>query len=274
MASSSVSGSSSGPVVVVTGGSRGIGAAIARRVAKAGGTVAVVFRSRRDEADKVVAELPSTAANGLQQQHAAFQADVSDPAACEKLIEEIVQRYGRIHALVNNAGILEDYSINTKEYADFAAGNAHQMNANAASAANLSWLVARHMATVAADENDGGCRGRIVNISSRSAYQGSAVAVTTYAASKAAMGLLGQNLARTFGPRGIAFFGVAPTYVLTDMVQAKWESVKDAVLEQHPIGRIPTADEVARAAQWLAMEAPLPMTGTVVDVNGASHVHH
>jgi NAD(P)-dependent dehydrogenase (short-subunit alcohol dehydrogenase family) len=259
--------SSSRPVVLVTGASRGIGRAIAIRCAEAGATVAVGYKSNSAMAEETLSLLAGSGAG-----HKAFQADVTNPADCERLVADVVAAFGRLDTLVNNAGVLEDVSIHTESFDAFAAGNKMHLDANATSAANLTFLACKVMAKQAADAD--GLRGRVVNVTSRSAYQGSAVAVTTYAASKAAMSLLGQTLARTFGGRGIAFFAVAPTFVMTDMVKGRWEEVKEKVLAQHPIDRIPSADEVGRVGQWLAMSAPLPVTGTIVDVNGASHLHH
>jgi 3-oxoacyl-[acyl-carrier protein] reductase len=254
------------PVVLITGGSRGLGRAIAEHVAMAGASVAINFRQDSASADATLASL------GHGGHHAAFQADVTVPEECERLVHAVLERFGRIDALVNNAGILTKANIGAPTYDEFVRSHHVVFEANATSVANITFLVARQMATQ--EPMADGCRGRIVNLTSRSAYQGSAAGFSSYAASKAAVGLLGQTLAVTFGPRGIAFFGIAPTFIETDMVAPFWESIKDTVIAQHPIGRLPTADEVGRIGQWLAMSAPLPMTGTIIDVNGASHIHH
>ena len=269
----------SSPVVLVTGASRGIGRCIAQRLAAKGATIAVNYRSDDSAADATLASLQGTG-------HLLFKADIGSPAACESLVAAVLERFGRIDALVNNAGVLERIDVNQcASYEAFVEGNRRHLDANATSASNLMFLVCKAVASQAPrspgasvegsiQPTPADCKCRIVNISSRSAYQASAVAVTTYAASKAAMSLMSQNLARTFGRCGIGFYTVAPTFVLTDMVAGHWDSVKEAVLAQHPSGRIPTGDEIARAVEWLALEAPLAATGSIVDVNCASHIHH
>ncbi|MBX3738660.1 MAG: SDR family oxidoreductase [Candidatus Didemnitutus sp.] len=245
------------PVTLVTGASRGIGRAIAQHLAKRGARVALHYASNDTAARDTLASL---AGEG----HALFRADVSDPAACERLVADVVARFGRLDVLVNNAGIYEDDSIKTASYSEWQRVWRRTLDTNLLGPANLTFLAVQHFRL------RGG--GRIVNITSRAAFRGELTA-QSYAASKAALNITGQSLARALGADNIHVFTVAPGWIDTEMATAALTGPGAAdVLAQHPLGRVGTADEMGTTVAWLALEAPANLTGCIIDANGASYL--
>ncbi|MFC0113355.1 SDR family NAD(P)-dependent oxidoreductase [Kibdelosporangium aridum] len=220
--------------VLVTGGSRGIGAAIADAF--------------RDKGDKVVALSSS-------------DADLADPDAIERAVTSAVETLGGIDVLVNNAGLVELGSLHELSYADWQSLWQRTFAVNVFGAANMSYLVARHMI-------DRGIRGRIVNVGSRGAFRGEPD-MPAYGASKAALHSLGQSLAVSLAPHGIAVTSVAPGFVGTDRVA---EMVTEDVRRQSPFGRVARPEEIAAAVIYLASAEAEWASGTVVDLNGASYL--
>jgi 3-oxoacyl-[acyl-carrier protein] reductase len=246
-----------GMVVLVTGGSRGIGRAVAEQFAARGATVAVQFRAARQAADATLAALAGSG-------HVAIQADLADPEQARSLIERVLDRLGRIDVLVNNAGIYEEHPILETSYADWQRIWRRTIDTNLLGPANLLHAVAPHM--VAA----GG--GRIVNISSRGAFRGEPDH-PAYGASKAGLNNLGQSMARALGPHGIYVTTVAPGFVDTDMAAPLLQGPGgDAIRAQSPLNRAATPEEVARVVAFLASPGAESTTGAIVDVNGASYL--
>jgi 3-oxoacyl-[acyl-carrier protein] reductase len=246
-----------GTVVLVTGGSRGIGRAVAEEFAARGATVAVQFRADRRAADDTLASLGGDG-------HLALQADVADPEQARALIERVVGQLGRIDVLVNNAGIYEEHPVLETSYEDWQRAWRRTLETNLLGPANLIHAVAPHM--VAA----GG--GRIVNISSRGAFRGEPDH-PAYGASKAGLNSLGQSMARALGPHGIYVTTVAPGFVETDMAAPFLDGADgDAIRGQSPLNRAATAREVARVVVFLATPGAESTTGAIVDVNGASYL--
>jgi NAD(P)-dependent dehydrogenase (short-subunit alcohol dehydrogenase family) len=253
-----VSADFEGRVVLVTGGSRGIGRAVAREFAARGATVAVQFRADRAAAEVTVASLGG--AGG----HLALQADLADPEQARALVGRVVDGLGRVDVLVNNAGIYEEHPVLETGYEDWLEIWRRTIAVNLLGPANLIHAVAPHM--VAA----GG--GRIVNVSSRGAFRGEADH-PAYGASKAGLNSLGQSMARGLGGHGIYVTTVAPGFVETDMAAPFLEGPEgDAIRAQSPLGRAATAEEVARVVVFLATPGAEFTTGAVVDVNGASYL--
>ena len=247
-----------GRVVLVTGGSRGIGRAVAREFAARGATVAVQFRADRAAATDTLASLGG--AGG----HLAVAADVADPEQARSLVGRVVDTLGRVDVLVNNAGIYEEHPVLETGYDDWVEVWRRTIEVNLLGPANLIHAVAPHM--VAA----GG--GRIVNVSSRGAFRGEPHH-PAYGASKAGLNSLGQSMARALGGHGIYVTTVAPGYVDTDMAAPFLEGPEgDAIRSQSPLGRAATAEEVARVVVFLATPGAESTTGAVVDVNGASYL--
>jgi len=246
-----------GMVVLVTGGSRGIGRAVAEQFAAQGATVTVQFRVARQAADDTVAALPGAG-------HLAMAADLADPGQVRSLVDRVVGELGGIDVLVNNAGVYQEHPILATGYQEWQEAWRRTIDTNLIGPANLLHAVVPHM--VAA----GG--GRIVNVSSRGAFRGEPDH-PAYGASKAGLNSLGQSMARALGPHGIYVTTVAPGYVETDMAAPFLEGAGgDAIRAQSPLNRAATPEEVARVVVFLASPGTEYLTGAIVDVNGASYL--
>ncbi len=244
-------------VALVTGSSRGIGREIARELASRGARVAVHYRADREAARETLASL----AGGP---HAVFGADVADAGAARELVEAVTREMGGIDVLVNNAAIFEAHPVPETDYAAWREAWSRTMATNLIGPANLSYLVARTMM-----ERGG---GRVVNVSSRGAFRGEPD-TPAYGASKAGLNAMSQSMAQALAPHGVLFYVVAPGFVQTDMALSVLEGPQGAgIRAQSPLGRVATAEEVARTVGFLATDAPAFMTGAILDVNGASYL--
>ena len=245
------------PHALVTGASRGIGAAIARALAARGCRVAVHCNRRRDLAEEVRRGLPGEG-------HAVIAADLATENGVDRAWDETLGSFGRLGILVNNAGVFTEHPPLSTSPDSWREAWRATLAANLIGPAHLSHLAARAMAAA------GG--GRIVNISSRGAFRGEPDA-PAYGASKAGLNALSQSLAKALAPHRVAVFCIAPGWVETDMAAEHLRGEKGVeLLAQHPLGRVATAEEVARTAVFCALDAPETMTGAVLDVNGASYL--
>ena len=246
-----------GRVVLVTGGSRGIGRAIAVRFAAQGATIAVHYRA---DAAAAAATLDSLAGDG----HISVPADLADADQVRALVEHVTARLGRLDVLVNNAGTYQQHRIADHDYASWQRAWRATIDTNLIGPANLIHQVVPHMVAVRG--------GRIVNVSSRGAFRGEPD-FPAYGASKAGLNSLGQSLAQALAPLGIFVTTVAPGFVETDMARPFLDGPDgDAVRLQSPLGRPATADEIARVVVFLATPGAESTTGAIVDVNGASYL--
>lgn len=240
-------------VAVVTGASRGIGRAIAEALAGAGYAVAVNFVSRREDADAVVSAIAAAGGSALT-----VQGDVSDPAAVARMFATVDDRFGRLDALVNNAGIGRRFERVT---------DIDDETWRRTIAVNLDGAFFCMRAAIPRLKAAGG--GRIVNVSSGAARTGGAVGAH-YAASKAGMLALTAKAARELARDGIAVNAVLPSVIETEMLEAVAPdpAARDRARAQIPIGRFGRPDEVARVVRFLVAEAPDYLTGECISLRG------
>jgi 3-oxoacyl-[acyl-carrier protein] reductase len=230
-----------GKTALVTGGSRGIGAAIVRELATAGASVVVGYRSGSDEAEAIAGEVGGRA----------VQADVADPAEARRLVEEA----GELDVLVNNAGLTRDGLLARMSDDDWRA----VLDTNLGGVFHTCRAVARGMMKRRA--------GAIVNVSSIVGLHGNP-GQTNYSASKA--GIIGftKALARELGNRGVRANVVAPGYVTTRLTEVLPDELKDAMLANTPLGRFGDPEDVARAVRFLSSDDAAFITGEVLLVDG------
>ncbi|HUR35892.1 MAG TPA: SDR family oxidoreductase [Vicinamibacterales bacterium] len=243
-------------VVVVTGGSRGIGAATAVMAAQRGYEVCLSYRANSAAADAVVRAI--IASGGVAHP---FQADVSIASDVVRLFEAVDERCGRLDALVNNAGMLE-----TQMRVDgMDAGRLTRVFAtNVVGSFGCCREAVRRMST-----RHGGAGGAIVNLSSAAARLGSPGEYVDYAASKAAIDTLTIGLAREVGDEGVRVNAVRPGVIDTDIHASGGEPARIArVAASIPMKRGGTADEVAAAILWLLSDDAAYVTGAILDVSG------
>jgi len=241
--------------VLVTGASRGIGAATAHAFAAGGDRVAVHYSSSPDAAEQVLKELPGSG-------HVLVRADLADPDAIQSMVDEAATSLGRIDVLVNNAGVYRPHRIRETTYDEWQRAWTDTLAVNLVGPANVTWCAVRHM----------GRGGRIVNVSSRGAFRGEPNQ-PAYGASKAAVVSLTQSLARALGPEGIAVTAIAPGWTVTDMaaVNLGGDGYERRRMES-PLERVADPSEVAAAIVYLASPEAEFATGTVLDFNGGSYL--
>jgi NAD(P)-dependent dehydrogenase (short-subunit alcohol dehydrogenase family) len=243
--------------VLVTGGSRGIGRVIARTFAERGDRVAVHWGRSREQAEQVIAGLPGEG-------HALVQADLADAEAVGAMVDDAAAALGRLDVLVNNAGTSRAHPPLTSSYEEWQAAWARILAVNLVGAANATFRAVPHL--IAA----GG--GAVVNVSSRGAFRGEP-GMPAYGASKAGLNAFAQSMAVALAPLGISVSCVAPGFVQTELAREVLDGASgEAVRAQSPFGRIARPEEVASAVVWLASPSARFSSGTIVDVNGASHL--
>ena len=239
-------------VAIVTGASRGIGRAAARRLAAAG--AAVVVAARGDHADAVAEEIRGDGGRSV-----AVSADVTDPRRIDAMVRAALDEYGRVDVLVNNAGIARDQLALRMSAADWDAVVATNLTA----AFNCARAVLRPMIRQRG--------GRIINVGSVVGRMGNPGQVN-YAASKAGLEGFSRALAREVASRGITVNVVAPGMIDTDMTAKLSEPAQAAMLAQIPMGRLGTAEDVAGAIGFLASDEAAYVTGHVLAVNGGMYM--
>jgi len=247
----------SGKTVLVTGGSRGIGRAVAIGFAARGARVAVNYLSNSNAADETIAAMDGGP-------HLTVQGDVSDPSAVQRLFNDVIGAFGRIDIVVNNAGIYRYHRVEDVDYEQWQSAWREVLDTNLVGPANVCYCAARHMI-----EHGG---GRIVNVSSRGAFRGEPEG-PAYGASKAGLNAMSQSLAQRLAPHNIFVGVVAPGFTDTDLAARILGTPKgDEIRAQSPLGRVGTPEEVAYAVLFLASEGAEFSTGTIIDVNGASYL--
>lgn len=247
-----------GKTAVVTGGSRGIGKAIALRFAEMGANVAILYAGNVDAANSVKEQIEQAAENGKLQTSVKVETyccNVGNFTEAEAAIKKIIEEFGRIDILVNNAGITKDNLILKMKEEDFDA----VINVNLKGAFNMIKSVFSHMTKQRS--------GRIINISSVSALIGTA-GQANYVSSKAGLIGLTKTAARELGTRGITCNAIAPGYIETDMTAALKESLKQEYMEKIPMKQFGNVSNIADAALFLASDLASYITGEVLRVDG------
>lgn len=245
-----------GKTVLVTGGSRGIGAAIARAVAAAGGQVLLHYASNLEAAKAVQEDL----GEGRCQ---LFQADLAEPGAADGLWRRARDAAGRIDALINNAGVVGAAPVEASAD-DWHAAWQRVLQINLQAPADLC------RAAILDFRSWGG--GKIINVASRAAHRGEAPDQMPYGASKGALVALTKTIARGFAKDGVLAFGIAPGFTDTDMAARIDAKTLEAVVADIPLGEIASPDEIGALAAFLCSDVVRHLTGATFDVNGASYV--
>ena len=243
--------------VLITGASRGIGAACARAFADLGDRVAVHYVSDAAAATAVHASLPGTG-------HTIVQADLRDPEAVKVMVDQAAADLGGIDVLVNNAGVFYSHPIQSVSYEQWQQAWADTLGVNLTGAANVAWCALQHM------PRSGG--SRIVNVGSRGAFRGEPDS-PAYGASKAALVAFGQSIAKALAPERIAVTTLAPGFVETDMAKDHLTGdIGREIRAQSPFNRVATPEELADAIVYLASAGAEWASGAVLDFNGASYL--
>jgi acetoacetyl-CoA reductase len=237
-------------VAIVTGGARGIGAAITTALARSGVHVAVGYSSNAQAADELAGKLGAGGASV-----SVHQGNVGEAADCNRVVHEVLEQRGRVDYLINNAGITVDKTMRKMTIEDWHA----VLRINLSGAFYMIKAVLDHMLERKF--------GRIVNISSVIGQTGS-VGQANYAASKSGLFGLSQSLAQEVARKGITVNCVAPGYIETEMLAAVPEEVLAKLLKGIPVGRLGQASEIARTVQFLVDDDAGYITGSVISVNG------
>ncbi len=235
---------------VITGAGRGIGRAVAVRLADEGGRVACVSRSE-ENAKRTTDEINKARANSAK----AYAVDVADHAAVQKVAAQILQDFGKINILVNNAGVRRDALAMRMSIDDWDT----VINTNLRGAFNFTQAMLRVMVKQRS--------GRIINISSVIGLIGNA-GQTNYAASKAGLIGLTKSLARELASRNITVNAVAPGFITTDMTAGLSDEIKDTIQSKIPLGKTGTPEDIANAVAFLASAEANYITGQVLCVDG------
>jgi 3-oxoacyl-[acyl-carrier protein] reductase len=242
-----------GKVALITGASRGIGEAIARKLAAEGAEVLGAARTA-EALEKVVEQVRSAGGKA-----SALALDLADPASIEAGVKSVLAGHGRIDVLVNNAGVAEDSLV-------------MRMSKDAwdrVIATNLTGVFLLTQAVIKAMLRKR--YGRIVNITSVVGLMGNA-GQANYAASKAGLVGLTKSVARELGSRNITCNAVAPGFIATAMTDKMTGAARESLTRQIPLGRLGTPEDVAAAVAWLASEEASYVTGTVVNVSGGLYM--
>jgi NAD(P)-dependent dehydrogenase (short-subunit alcohol dehydrogenase family) len=243
-----------GKVALITGASRGIGAETAVRFGLAGARVALTYNRGRTEAEDLARTIGD-------ERGVAIGADMADPAAVSAMIDTVVARWGRLDILVNNAAIYDRNEFERDDYDAWQRGWKRTFEVNVFGAANAAFLAMRVM------RRQGG--GKIINVASRAAFRGE-TEFADYGASKAALVNLTRSIARGCAKDNIVASCVAPGFILTEMARGELEKHYDDIVNQIPLRRVGTVDDVAAAILFLASPMADYLNGVTIDVNGGS----
>lgn len=239
-----------GKVAVVTGASRGIGKAIACKLAEQGALVVINFNGSKERAEKVLSEIEAKGGKAVL-----AQCNVADYEACEVFIQNVIKEQGSLDILVNNAGITKDGLLARMSEADFDA----VLDTNLKGTFHTMRFATRQMLKQRS--------GRIINLASVVGVAGNA-GQANYAASKAGIIGLTKSAAKEMASRGVTVNAVAPGFIETDMTAVLPEKVKEASVGMIPLGHFGKPEDVAAAVAFLASEEAGYITGQVLHVDG------
>jgi 3-oxoacyl-[acyl-carrier protein] reductase len=239
---------------VVTGASRGIGRAVAIKLASLGANIVLNYRSSIKSVEEVLAEIKAMGANAV-----AVQGDISSFTEAEKVIKAAVENFGSLDILVNNAGITKDGLLARMKEEDFDS----VIETNLKGAFNCI----RHATPIMMKQR----RGRIINMSSVVGVAGN-VGQINYAASKAGVIGMTKSAAKELASRGITVNAIAPGFIQSDMTDALSDKVKEKLLSGIPLKRLGQAEEVAELTAFLASESASYITGQVININGGMYM--
>ena len=241
-------------IALVTGAGRGIGRAIAIALAEEGAEVVINYNGSEERAKEVKQTIEENGGKA-----SIYKCNVSDFAACEVMIKDIVKEYGHLDILVNNAGITKDGLIMKMKEEDFDS----VLNVNLKGTFNTIRHSARQMLKQRS--------GKIINISSVSGILGN-VGQANYAASKAGVIGLTKTMARELGSRGITVNAIAPGFVDTEMTGVLSEEIRENACKQIILGRFGKPEDIANTAVFLASDKADYITGQVISVDGGMNV--
>ncbi len=239
-----------GKTAIVTGASRGIGKAIAQKLASQGAAVVINYNGSEEKAQEAQREIQERGGTA-----SIYRCNVADYAQCEQFIQDVIQEYGSLDILVNNAGITKDGLLMKMSEEDFD----KVIATNLKGAFNTIRFASRQMLKQRS--------GRIINMSSVSGVAGNA-GQANYAASKAGLIGLTKAAARELASRGVTVNAIAPGFIETDMTDVLGDKVKEAAVAQIPLGRFGKPEQVAAAAAFLASEEAGYITGQTLHVDG------
>lgn len=240
--------------VLLTGGSRGIGAATVRRLCEAGASVLFTYRHDEAAAARLAEANPGSAA---------LFCDLANHDGLPAFVEAAEERLGGIDVLINNAAIFQENPFFANDFSSWRAGWERTFATNVFGTAHLTFLVLQRMRPRG--------EGRIVTIASRAAHRGE-LTFADYGASKAALVNLNKSIARACGPHGITAIAIAPGFVETEMASSEIQARGAEIRAEIPLGRIPGADDIARVVAFFASGGGDDANGATIDLNGGSYV--
>jgi NAD(P)-dependent dehydrogenase (short-subunit alcohol dehydrogenase family) len=242
-------------VVLLTGGTRGIGASAVRALHRDGAEIAFTYASNAESATELARELGDRAFP--------LHCDLGDYDALPGVIDACVERYGRIDVLVNNGAIFEDNPFFDNDYASWRRGWERTFSINLFGGVHLTYLALQAMRAQGS--------GKIVNVASRSAHRGE-LSVADYGASKAALVNFTKSIARSCGRYGIKAIAIAPGFIETDMAAPDLSTRRAELEAEVPLGYIGSAAEVGEIIAFFASSKGDYASGATIDLNGGSYV--
>ncbi|MGZ7081106.1 MAG: SDR family NAD(P)-dependent oxidoreductase [Thermoanaerobaculia bacterium] len=247
----------SGKVALITGASRGIGRETAIRMAEAGARIGVNYNRSEAEARSLVEQIGG-------QRAMAIRADIGEPNDVRLMIDGVVSRFGRIDVLVNNAAVFDLNEFDGDDYDAWQRGWKKTFDVNVFGAANATFLAMRAM------RRQGG--GKVINVASRAAFRGE-TEFADYGASKAALVNFTRSIARACAKDNIVASCVAPGFIATEMAQSELDAHYEDIVNQIPLRRVGTVDDVAAVIVFLASPMADYLNGVTIDINGGSWFH-